>query len=709
MPSDATSTYTLPRLLFCLLITILAVSGGCARRPRPLPSQMPPEGILDVTRAPYHADPTGQRDSTSALQKAVQDACRQAQVAYLPPGRYRVSDTLLVGAQLHPQQDPPLQSRYDSPCVIWGGTYQGRAEIVLMDRAPGFGDPKRPKPVMRFASWGTHSQAQNLSVSSTQLLISVDFDLGSGNPGAIAVDHQGPQGCAIEDVQVRARDAFAGFRGAYGPGASMSHVSVEGGKYGLYWAASRPVASYRNAQSSSVLSYVTLIDQADAAILVDTQGPLTVAGAWIEGAGVQVQSTASALDGPLSLVDSVLRLRHAKPAIRSNRPVYLQNVYVEGTETIVELPGGIIWRVKKPGWNHVVEFAATGDTRAWLRIDGKPAPSLVVRIQEGAEPPDDLRAVHHWAEKLPSWNAPKVANVKAAPYLAKGDGQSDDTAAIQRALDENRDVFLPKGVYRISQPLRLNRANRLFGLGVYSKIEPLPAGAFAQADSPAPLVATADAADATCALAFVELSCRWPGSYAIHWRAGARSIVRNVRTAVRPWRGPGPSAAHPMIVIEGSGGGRWYNVSAHGKVPQTRGHRFLLARQTSQPLSIYMLNPGHRSADYVVEFDRVRHLRVFGVDAGTSEQGMGQEAGLAWVRDSSHVEILGHWGSASVSAGGSVYRIERSRPFRLVNLANQPRTTPTSRARWFLVSEYPIQGQPIQVPVDQLLLLYERR
>ncbi len=62
------------------------------------------------------------------------------------------------------------------------------------------------------------------------------------------------------------------------------------------------------------------------------------------------------------------------------------------------------------------------------------------------------------AENIAFPAASGVVDVTQAPYRAKGDGKTDDTHALQQALDDNTDrgaiLYFPNGIYRVSDTLR---------------------------------------------------------------------------------------------------------------------------------------------------------------------------------------------------------------------------------------------------------------
>ncbi len=700
--------YTVSIALVCVALLAQACAMETSRRRTAAATDPTTWGILDITRPPYSADPSGHSDSTNAIQQAVNDARDRRMITFFPPGVYLVSRTVIASQETRTKPEPLLGRRDDYPCILWGGTRGGRATIRLADKAPGFGDPEHPKPVIYFLSLKPDSQPYNPNISFNQMILSLDVDLGSGNAGAIGVDHQGAQGSVTEDVHVRAEGAFAGFRGAVGSGGGVSHISVTGGRYGLYLAGMGLLDSYAGSQPVPVISYADLKGQTELAVLSDVRGPLTLVGVSIDGAGIRLAGSRAPFNGALNMVDSVIRYRGSGAAITGNRPVYLSNVYFDNTARLVAVDGVPVLE-GGPGWFRVVEYAAGPSDLYPVWSNGKKRRSPRLWAVRPEPPPKDLRRRHHWLEPLPNWDDPGVANVKAPPYSARGDGATDDTAAIQRALDESRDVFLPAGHYRISRPLWLRADSRLFGLGVHSKIEPLPeSAAFRDPGHPSPMLVTPDDAAARCVAAFFQLWCRWPGSYAIHWRAGRHSMVRNVRTKSWPWPKGAAPADHAIILIDGHGGGRWYNALMHQKFPQTLRHRHVLVRSTREPLTFYMLNPEHSNADYMVEFDDVRHVDVYSVKTETLGAGGPRELTPVLIRNSADFRIFGQGGNGSAAPGESLYCIRNSTGYVLANFTYQYFREASPASLWYMVEETTPGGSLIRTPATEFFTCYKR-
>jgi Pectate lyase superfamily protein len=663
-------------------------------------------GILDLTQKPYLADKTGKKDSTKAIQEAINNARDEHLIVYFPAGTYLVSDTLILNQQGIRSEDRELR-RDESPCVLWGEDRgAGRAKIILSDNAKGFNDPGKPKPVIYSLSFNTVNQVTNPYVSYNQMIISLDVDLGKGNTGAMGVDHQGAQGTLTEDVHVNAEGAFAGFRGTSGSGGSVSHISVKGGQYGLYLEWIDPISKYAGSQPSPVISAVKLTGQTKKSIYSGVRGPLTLVGACIEGPRIYLAGSHGYFDGALNVIDSQIQYKGEGPIITGNRPVYMSNVFVNKAETVTSLEGTIPLKGSADDWIHITEYAVSPSDQYPIWINGNRSLKPLVSVEIGKSPSSDPAEPHIWNEALPQWNSQGVINVREAPYLAKGDGKTDDWSAIQSALNEHDDVFLPKGVYRISKPLKIRAKTRFFGTGVYSKIEALPdAPAYSDPGNASPMLISPNDKDANCIVAFIDLWCRHTGSYAMHWQSGRHSMARNVRTWPMIYEEGTEKAQHPMILIDGNGGGRWYNTVMHERLPQAANHRHVLVRGTREPLRFYMLNSEHSEADYMVEFDDVSNLIIYAVKAETS-LAQGVRALTPYlIRNSRNFRIYGYGGNAAPEERKALYQIENCHDFTLTNFSHQPSNN-NPDYNWFMLEEKTSDGKIFQLPKTDLFTLY---
>lgn len=158
-------------------------------------------GYLDVTAPPYNADATGRRDSTAAIQQAVNDGRWHCRAVFFPPGTYLVNDTIWcrqgVLKNRHKERTKDAAARAMGlggavralPCTLFGSRRGRKRPLLrLAPSSPGFGDPKSPKAVVRF--WrglvGNPDKEQP-NASFEQMFVNIDIEIGPGNPGAVGI------------------------------------------------------------------------------------------------------------------------------------------------------------------------------------------------------------------------------------------------------------------------------------------------------------------------------------------------------------------------------------------------------------------------------------------------------------------------------------------------------------------------------------------
>jgi hypothetical protein len=663
-------------------------------------------GYLDVTA--MAADPTGARDSTAAIQAAVNAARDRGLVLFFPAGTYTVSDTI----------DCLYGDRKTTACRLVGSTAEAgrRAVIRLAPNSPGFGDPDTPKVVVHLRR-SNEGNADHYE----QSVMSIDVRVGPGNEGAVGVRNQGAENTHIEDMTIDLSESgYAGLWGPPGSGGSTHKVHVIGGRIGINTYDARAVGGIDhrhplNSQPTPVLTGITLENQSEYAVKVDTRGPMVMVGCRIATRRrrpvviLNEKWAGDCLSGQINLIDS--SIEYATPSDRNTvfemdgggRSFLMENCWVRNARRIysTDMPA------EPSGWCHVRRLGyAHGELPHGLSenpyVDGERIPGDVHYDRTGdVPPPADLQSRHTWGDTFPSFESPGAVNVKTE-FGAAGDGETDDTAALQAAIDAAEIVFLPRGRYQISDSLRLKRNTKL--IGVHSSLtqiitrDSLTQRFGSGTPEPAvrvPMIDTPDVPDGDVVIAGINVASSWPlaqhdptqiESYPMRWRCNALfrdcHVHPNKQTNYHPAKvidlyyddteyednGPYPAQMKydvllhrwPLILVTGHGGGRFYNFFLHGDHYEEPEGRLIRIEGTTAPLSIYHFHCQHNQGDYFLEAVGAERVAVYG---SKSEMTFA----IARFQDCGHVRYFGH-GGIGAPAPGNPRGIDWF--FRFDNVAN---------------------------------------
>ena len=681
-------------------------------------------GYVDVTQKPFSADPTGKTDSTKAIQAAVTFARDHQMACFFQPGTYLLSDTLTCVQQLYKRANGRVFGGNRFPNLLVGSRAGAqRPRLVLAPRTTGFGDAAKPKIFVHFWSRGYKNattadrvtdglppEVEQPNIGMNQMLVNLDILIGEGNPGAIALRHQAAEGSAIEDCTIDATHGLTGIQGGIGSGGSSAGVTVIGGRVGLDF-----TGYMSGTQPTPVITGFTLSGQTEAAIRSTSRQTLVAVGLKIvadrcAGPLIQIKKGLQANHGALTLVDSEIEFsgaalaRDERVVVSSDRGVYLDDVYVRGATKVMLDPEQKLELAGNPkGWLHVRQFAVPSSPRENqghtyrypVYVDGRKVDRLC-EVAPDRAPPAGLQAQHLWAPQFPSFESGGAANVKDAPYRAKGDGRTDDTAAIQRAIEEHEIVFLPKGCYLLTRTLELKPQTKLIGVGqTMSLLVPARSGAFTDAAKPAPMVRTADSADAATVLAFLGFytPANVEGAQSLHWRCGGRSIFRGVEVHGRGGVTPAP------VIISGHGGGNWYNFRD--------GSARLLADRAQGPLRFYQFSVQQVTS----ELHGAKHVSFF----GTKYEGNNP---MLTIRDCDHIRLFGHGGNAKGRADASLFVFERTPNVLFANGVDGPTKIgskslshwegSTDPRLWHMLIDRPAATAELKLPPLERPVLYQR-
>ena len=388
---------------------------------------------LEDPKAVYIAPSGG--DDTAALQHAinrVQETTRQG-IVLLAPGQYHVSDTIYIWPGIR--------------LIGYGAT---RPVIVLPANTPGFGDASHEKIMFFFAgrrprNGGPVPDANPGTFYSA--LANIDIEIEKGNAGAVAVRAHYAQHCFLAHMDFHLGPALAGIHEG---GNVVEDVHFLGGTHAVW--TSKPSPGWQ-----FTLIDCSFEDQREAAILEHEAG-LTLIRPHFRHVPTAVEIEPGWVD-ELWVKDARLE-DISGPAFVFGREQSLCNeINMEGVAC-----------------RNVPVFAA-------LRDSGKrfaaPAEFYIVKTFSHGLHYADIGAVPEIEtlfDAAPLTTMPPAVASDLPPLPAcdtwvnlrdlgaKGDGHTDDTEALQKAIAAHRTIYLPSGFYVVHDTLKLRPDTVLIGL-----------------------------------------------------------------------------------------------------------------------------------------------------------------------------------------------------------------------------------------------------
>lgn len=412
-----------------------------AAAPGDLPLTYPPDaGIINVKDAPYNAVGDGVTDDTAAIRSAINNPNNYDTIIYFPAGTYRVSDTIECNS---------TKTSSNWRRVYLFGSGSTHTKIKLTNSAPGFTSATSPRPVLRWLQDNTDSNA--FGDGFRNALADMTIDVGSANPGATGIKWIGHNQSFIRNVIIQSSDANR--QGKYGldlslvaPGPTMVRgLTVRGFDYGIYmvegkgmWFTNLELQNQRLYgiwNERQVFAVENLISTNSVPVYYSRRrsgtsngwGQFVLIGGNLSGGA----SSATAID---NTEGGGLYVRDVTSVGYGN---LIKSFDDEANVTDV-VPGG-----------SVTEFVSHNPRSLF----GSSPTSLRLAIE-------DTPSIAH--DPLNLWY-----NVKTSG--AKGDGATDDTAAIQAGLNSaaasgKTTVYFPKGTYKISGTLSVTGGvKRIFG------------------------------------------------------------------------------------------------------------------------------------------------------------------------------------------------------------------------------------------------------
>ena len=615
----------------------------------------------------------GRSDDSAAIQKALDAAAGSGAggLVFIPAGRYRITRTLFVwpGTRV-------FGVGATRPVLVLGdntpGFDRGVANMVIFAGrgpspagAPGRGVPFPPPGSVPFnagiadANPGTFYSA----------MANVDIEIGAGNPAAAAIRFHAAQHAYLQHMEFHLGSAFAG---VYMVGNQARDLHFHGGRYGIVTEKPSPAwpfalidSTFEGQRDAGIREHeagLTLLNVSfrDVPVGIEIDAGY---GDWLFGKDLRFENVSRA--GVLiSNEDNAYTQVSFDHALARDTPVFAR--FRDSGRT-----------VERQGAYRVGEFTYG------LTL---PSPGEMGQYQTRfkAEP------LGLWPARAPAIRAlPPVKDwVDVRTLGAKGDGKSDDTAALQAAIERHRVLYFPSGFYVITDTLRLQPDTVLVALHPSLTQITLPDNTrgFQGVGAPKALVEAPKGGDNIVSGLGLYTGGINPRATALLWKAGANSLVDDVKfqgghgtfdaegrsvNAYDPYHAGDPDqrkrwdAQYPSLWITDGGGGTFVNIWS----PNTFAQAGIQISDTRTPGRIIQTSVEHHVRTEI-GLDRVENWELLAPQT-EEEVGEGQDTVALDIRNSRNILVANFHGyrvTRSVKPAHAAVRLQNVADIRFRNV-----------------------------------------
>lgn len=605
-----------------------------------------PNGIY-LSRPAFGVQADGKTDDSSAIQAAIDKAYAGHQgIVFIPPGRYAIARTVYVRAGIRLIGYGTTRPVFVLPDNSAGFQKGMGVLFMFIGARPGGAYDRGPRvPVPPPGTVPPLEVPDANSGTFYSAMSNVDFEIGTGNPAAVAIRFHVAQHAFLTHIDFQLGSALAG---VYQVGNEAEDLHFYGGRYGILSEKTSPAWQFTLIDS-------TFDGQRDAAIREHEAG-LTLVRDSFRNVPVAVDIDPHYYD-QLWVKDCRFENILRAGVIISNEKSRLNEIGFEGA-VLINVPTFALFRESGRKLEAKGRVYSVSEFNYGVIV---PAPGQMGEIEtryEASElrmaPPPPGPAI------LPLPPTEEWVNVRTLGLT--GDGKTDDTAALQKAIDGHRVLYLPSGQYLIHDTLTLKPDTVIIGLHPMQTQIDLVDNSPGFRDAGPPRAAILAPRGGRNILSGFGVSTGGvnPRAVAVLWRAGENSMIDDVRflgghgSGINPYNNNQTAdpdtrrrwdGQYPSLWVADGGGGTFADIWT----PNTYAQAGLYVSDTKTAGHVYQISVEHHVRNEI-KLERVENWE-FAAPQTEEESGESPESLSLEISNCKNITVANY----------HAYRVTRSR------------------------------------------------